>query len=381
MKRTEARELRNRLFDVLEFYYPACTSDAGHVAQLDEDTGAVYDPDSRHLVATCRFVANFAIGAVHEGPEWCRAEARSGLSFLEAAHRDGDAYAWLLDSRSPVDETRKPYGYAFVLLAHARATAVGVDADVERVADTLVDRFMDSNGLFGPVKGPDWEPLESYRGQNPNMHACEAYLAAYEATGRARYLERAYEVARHMTVELADDEGRIWEHYTADWEPDYEYNRSEPRDQFRPWGYQPGHHAEWAKLLAGLARHLDDDWLLERAEELFEYALVGWDPEHGGFYYTLDAGGDPVVAEKYGWPVAEAIGAAAALYDARGTDRWLEWYDRCWEYAEDHLVTPRGNWYTKLSVDNTRIPTDSGPAVEPGYHPVGACHEAIRVFD
>lgn len=380
MPRDDPRVLRERLFDVLEFYYPECTHGDGHIAQLNEVTGEVYDSERRHLVATCRFINNFAIGAIHDGPAWCLEETRNGLSFLESGHRDGDSYAWLLNDSRVADETRKPYGYAFVLLAHARAAEVGVDADVDRVATLFEDRFEDSNGLFGPVMGPDWEPRESYRGQNPNMHTCEAFLAAYEATGRNRYLERATSVARRVTVDLADDEGRVWEHYTADWEPDYEYNRQEPRHQFRPWGYQPGHHAEWAKLLAELARHRERDWLLDRATELFEDALVGWDDDHGGFYYTLDDDGEPVVADKYGWPVAEAIGAAAALSEHRGDDPWREWYDRLWGYAEDHLVTSRGNWYTKLTVDNTRIPTDSGAAVEPGYHPIGACHEALRSF-
>ena len=381
VRRRDRETLRERLFDVLEFYYPACADKDGHIAGIDEQTGEVYDPESRHLVATCRFINNFAVGAAYDGPDWCQQEAARGLSFLESAHRNGEGYAWLLDRRRVENDTRKPYGHVFVLLAHARAAGVGIDADVDRVARLLEERFGDSNGLFGPTKGPDWEPLESYRGQNPNMHACEALLVAYETTGRAEYLERATTVARQLTVELVDDEGRIWEHYTADWEPDYGYNRDNPHHQFRPWGYQPGHHAEWAKLLAGLARHRSDGWLLERAEELFAYALVGWDDENGGFHYTLDGTGDPVVREKYGWPVAEAIGAAAALYEHLEKNCLTEWYDRLWQYAENHLLAPRGNWYAKLTAGNGRLPTGSGPAVEPGYHPVGACHEALRAFD
>lgn len=377
--------LRERLIDVLTFYYPACRDESvgGHVAQLDEETGDVYDPDARHLVATCRFVSNFALGATLDGPDWCASAARHGLEFLESAHRqDDDGYAWLLDGREIVEDRRTPYGHAFVLLAHARAAAAGVDgAEPDRAAALLDDRFRDENGLLGPIQGPGWEPRESYRGQNPNMHACEAFLAAYEATDDEAFLDRSLAIARRMTVDLADEEGRIWEHYTADWEPDRDYNRDDPEHQFRPWGFQPGHHAEWAKLLAGLARHRDDDWLLARARELFAEALTGWDDERGGFHYTLDFDGEPVIADKYGWPVAEAIGAAAALFEHTGDPQYRERYDQFWEYAEANLVAPGGNWYAKLDAENERVPTDEEPAVEPGYHPIGACYEGLRAFE
>lgn len=74
-------------------------------------------------------------------------------------------------------------------------------------------------------------------GQNPNVYACEAFLATYEATGEATYLDRATTIARRPTVDLADSGGRIWEHDTADREPDHDDNREEPAHQFRSWGF------------------------------------------------------------------------------------------------------------------------------------------------
>jgi mannose/cellobiose epimerase-like protein (N-acyl-D-glucosamine 2-epimerase family) len=389
--------LRGRIADVLSFYYPDCLDDrrGGYVAQFDEETGRVYDPDAKHLVATCRFVSNFSLaatldidaGAGGEG-NWLDAAAR-GVHFLRDAHRDADSggYDWLLEGAETVDDRRSCYGHAFVLLAFARATEAGVpDADgfLAETSDLVRRRFFEpERGLFRSELGSDWRPLEAYRGQNANMHMCEAMLVAFEATGEEGHLNGAARIARGITVDLtAETDGRIWEHYADDWRHDFAYNRDRPNDTFRPWGYQPGHHAEWAKLLASLARHRDDEWLLDRAAELFEYAVdAGWDDEFGGFYYALDRDDDPVVTGKYGWPVAEAIGAAAALFERTGDERYAEWYDRLWAYAEANLVNPRfGNWYTKLTRQNERVDTDEGPAVEPGYHPIGACGEGIRAF-
>ncbi|WP_101297929.1 AGE family epimerase/isomerase [Halegenticoccus soli] len=404
--------LRDEIEGVLEFYYPTCIDErGGYVAQLDEVDGRVYDPDPKHLVATCRFVANFSVAAtlgigeggeggeederrngrgVHgneDGENWCVDAAEHGLAFLEGFHRDPDSggYHWLLDVREPVDRTLSCYGHAFVLLAVARAEAAGVPGsggDVEAVADLVTRRFWEpQHGLCASEFGPGWEDESDYRGQNENMHACEAMLAAYETTGDEEYLDRAVTIARRLTVELAEEtDGLIWEHYTDDWEHDFAYNRDEPDHQFRPWGYQPGHHAEWAKLLGGIARHRDDDWLLRRASALFDAAVDrGWDDERGGFYYTFGRDGEPLATDKYGWPVAEAIGAAAVLGERTGEDRYRDWYDRLWAYADEHLVNrPRANWYGKLTEGNDRIDTDEGPAVEPGYHPIGACLEGIR---
>ncbi|QFU83624.1 AGE family epimerase/isomerase [Natronorubrum aibiense] len=381
--------LRHQFRDVLNFYYPDCldTAVGGYVAQLDERDGHVYDTQTRHLVATARGVHNFSLGVLADGPHWCRYAAEHGLQFLSSAHWDDDrqGYDWLLEGRTPTDRTRYCYGHAFVLLAAARALQAGIPGargELERADRVLEDRFWDSEyELYADQASSEWD-LAAYRGQNANMHVCEALLAASEATGEPRFLERAYTVANRFTRDVTQaTDGLLWEHYTADWEPDLSYNEDSPRHQFRPPGYQPGHHAEWAKLLALLADHRSEPWLLERARELFDAAVdLGWDDEYGGLYYTVDADGEPIVADKYGWVHTEAIGASALL--SRTDDDYLEWYDRLWEHARDHLINPRyGNWYERLTRTHERDGPNHGPAVEPGYHPLTNCWLAMRVLE
>ncbi|WP_135667671.1 AGE family epimerase/isomerase [Halorhabdus rudnickae] len=383
--------LQDRLTSVLEFYYPRGLDErtGGYIANLDEQTGEIYDADAKHLVASSRYVVNFCVGDLVDGPEWSRAAAARGVDFLQAGHHDPETggYDWLLEGTEPLDSKRVCYGHAFVLLAYARAVEAGIPGatdSLETVYDLLMDHYWEADyGLCRSEFDPGFETAETYRGQNANMHTCEAMLAAYEATDEDRFLDRAREIAHALTVELAaEHDGLLWEHYTEEWDHDMAYNRDQPEDTFRPWGYQPGHHIEWAKLLAVLDRYADTDWALDRATELFEIAVEhGWDDEYGGFVYTFDPDGEPIVEDKYGWPVAEAIGAAAALYERTDDDTYLEWYDRLWAYAQQHLTAPGGNFYTKLTRENDPCETDESPAVEPGYHPIGACFEAIRSFD
>ncbi|QSG13207.1 Prenyltransferase family protein containing thioredoxin domain [Halapricum desulfuricans] len=383
--------LRDRLIDVLSYHYPDCidVANKGYIAQLDEETGEVYDKESKHLVATSRYIVNFSIGDRCDGPDWCHPAAEHGVSHLWNYHRNPDTggYDWLLAGTKTADDTRVCYGHAFVLLAYARAYEAGIDSTrtaLEETYDLLIDQFWEPEyNLCKSEYTGDFSESEDYRGQNANMHTCEAMLAAYEATGEQRYLDRAREIAYALTVRLAEEtNGLLWEHYTNNWEHDFAYNRDDPRHQFRPWGYQPGHHIEWAKLLAVLDRYTDTEWALIRAVELFDVAVEhGWDDKYGGFYYTFDRKREPIIEDKYGWPVAEGIGAAAALFERTSDDRFKQWYDRLWDYAQQHLTAPGGNWYEKLSRTNDPYETEPGPTVEPGYHPIGACFEGIRSFE
>ncbi|MFC7020793.1 MULTISPECIES: AGE family epimerase/isomerase [Haloarcula] len=381
--------LRQQIRDVLSFYYPSCVDIhyGGYTAQLDERDGHRYDGRTKHLVATARAVHNFSVGAMLDGPVWCRAAAEHGLTFLESGHWDEthEGYDWLLEGRETVDSTRHCYGHGFVMLAGARAHQAGIEGGqetLERAYDVVDERFWEpGHGLCADEASGDWSDLSPYRGLNANMHTCEALLAAYEATGEDRYLDRARTIASTVTRDLAeDDTGRLWEHFTEDWDPDMAYNRDDPAHQFRPWGYQPGHHAEWAKLLLVLHEHDPANWQVRRATELFDVAVeTGWDDEHGGFYYTVDGDGDPVVDDKYSWELTEAIGAAALL--AQHDDAYLEWYDRIWEHSMAHFVNPRhGNWYGRLTRAHERDDPNRGVAVEPGYHPLNNAWVAMGAF-
>ncbi|WP_435156643.1 AGE family epimerase/isomerase [Haladaptatus sp. DFWS20] len=380
--------LRQQMHRVLNFYYPDCIDIryGGYIAQLDERDGFVYDGQSKHLVATARAVHNFSVGTLIDGPVWCRTAAEHGLSFLSNHHWDdeNEGYDWLLEGRDTADATRFCYGHAFVILASARALEAGIPGasdELERAADVIDQRFWEpEHGLCADRADGRWDTVTPYRGQNANMHTCEAFLAAYEATDEERYLDRAYSIAEGLAKTLAAETGgKIWEHYDANWNHDMGYNEDDPRHQFRPWGYQPGHHLEWAKLLSILARYRSEPWLLSTARDLFDVAIEdGWDDDHGGFYYTVDEDGRPVVADKYSWAVAEAIGAAALL--GQTDEQYLDWYDRLWEYAARHFINPNdGNWYERLTRTHDRDGPNRGVEVEPGYHPLTNAYVALSV--
>lgn len=381
------RFLLQHVRDTMAFYHPRCIDPAGGFFQFFRDDGSVYDARTRHLVSSTRFVFNYAMAWQAFGEEAYRDAVVHGIDFVRGAHLDPatGGYAWVLHDGRVQDSTNHCYGLAFVVLAYAKALETGIEQARGWLADTwdLMERHFwePQHGLYADEASADWQ-VSPYRGQNANMHACEAWLAAFEASGEQRYLQRAARLAEAMTrrqAALAD--GLVWEHYHRDWTPDWEYNRGDRSNIFRPWGYQPGHQVEWAKLLLILDRHAPEDWRLPRARDLFDRAVaMAWDPVHGGLVYGNDRQGGFYDTDKYFWVQAEALATAALLGARTGEDGYWAWYDRVWDYCWTHFVDhAHGAWYRILGRDNRKYSDEKSPAGKTDYHTMGACYEVLKV--
>ena len=384
----------------MDFYHPRCIDPSGGMYHFFKDDGTVYDAHQRHLVSSTRFVFTYAMAYRHFGDPAHLEGLRHALRFLREAHRDTaqEGYHWLLDCRADrrevLDGTRHAYGHAFVLLAYAHAVMAGLDEARPWLAETfelMERRFWDAAaGLYADEASADWSTLSPYRGQNANMHACEALLAAFDATGERRYLERAHQLAYNITQRQAQRcGGLIWEHYDTQWQPDWQYNIDNPAHLFRPWGYQPGHLTEWAKLLLQLqargdALETDLSWALPTAERLFRVAMdKGWDRAQGGLHYSLAPDLSVCDADKYFWVQAESAAAAALLAVRTQGDAafYWDWYQRLWAYSWTHFVDhAHGAWYRILDRENRKLSDEKSPAGKVDYHTMGACYDIVRAM-
>jgi mannose/cellobiose epimerase-like protein (N-acyl-D-glucosamine 2-epimerase family) len=385
--------LREHIAQTMAFYHPRAIDPAGGFFQYFKDDGTIYDRRHRHLVSSTRFVFNYALAAMEfEDPDYLEA-ARHGLRYVHEVHRDSatGGYAWTIRDGRPEDRTNHAYGVAFVLLACASARRAGIVEAAPWMDETwalLERRYWDADaGLYRDEADLHWH-FSPYRGQNANMHMCEAMLAAYQASDDLRYLDRALLLADHMTRrQAAKAGGLVWEHYDAHWNVDWDYNRDNPRHLFRPWGFQPGHQTEWAKLLVILESHLaergrEERWLLPTARHLFDTALMrAWDSENGGIHYGFAPDGSICDADKYFWVQAESLAAAALLHARTGLAVYDQWYERLWTYAWQHFVDhEHGAWYRILTHDNRKYDDEKSPAGKVDYHTMGACHEVLALI-
>ena len=375
---------------ILDFYAPEIVDPSGGFFQNFKDDGSVFAAGDKHLVSSTRMVVNFSRAHSLLGDADYREKALHGLNFVRDYHWDGErrGYNWTLSEQQPLDQSNHCYGLAFVLLMYAEAIAAKIVEDDNAIAATfeiLESRFwLDDVGLYADEASPDWSDLSGYRGQNANMHTCEAMLAAFEATADERYLERAYALAHKFTVELAGhSDNLVWEHYTRELDIDWTYNQDDPKNLYRPWGFQPGHQTEWTKLLLTLHEVCPEDWMIDRARDLFDRALeLAWDEEHGGIQYGFDPQGAICDDDKYFWVQAESLAAAARLATVTGEQRYWDWYDRIWDYADRHMIDKRhGAWYRVLDRENNKLSDEKSTAGgKCDYHTVGACWDVIQVL-
>ncbi|MGE4610836.1 MAG: AGE family epimerase/isomerase [Paracoccaceae bacterium] len=379
--------LNEHISQTLAFYEDIAVDPDGGFFNCFEDGGRIYDRDLRHLVSTCRFIFNYSLAFRKRGEPRHRDKALHGLAYLEKLHRQPNgSYAWQLRNGEVIERQVMAYGHAYVMIATAFALDSGIEearAILNHIWEFMEEHFWDSeHGAYADEYNADMTQLSSYRGQNANMHSCEGCIAAYRATGEARYLERAEALARKFTVELADQtDGVIWEHYHTDWTPDYEYNKDKPNDLFKPWGIQPGHLVEWARLLLTLDALRPQSWYLDRSIELYGKAMQhGRDEELGGLIYGFSPDGTICAREKYYWVHSETTATAWRLFCRTRAETYRKDYHDVWQYAWDHLIDhEHGAWFRVLTPEGRKIDNQKSPPGKTDYHTLGVCWDILSV--
>jgi mannose/cellobiose epimerase-like protein (N-acyl-D-glucosamine 2-epimerase family) len=378
------RFLRQHVNDTLNFYAPRARDPEGGYFHYFLDDGTVYNAGHRHLVSATRFVFNGCQAYSSTGDVAYRDWAAHALAHLARFRRADGLYAWTLQDGQIEDATVMAYGQAFILLAFSHAHRVGL-ASADEVAaafDRMDTAFYDSAArAYADEITPEGE-LIAYRGQNANMHTCEACLAAFEATGEQRYLDRALSLIERFAFELADQTlGLVWEHYRTDWTPDWDYNRDNPGNIFKPWGFQTGHQTEWAKLLLIAHTHAPSQRLVERAVHLQSTAWQhGWDATHGGLIYGFAPDFTPCDVDKYHWVQAESFAAAWRLWRVTGREEFRQQYLQLWAWSWQHLVDHTyGAWFRIVGNDGRKLENTKSPAGKADYHTMGACWDVMSV--
>lgn len=379
--------LERHIQATLGFYGPRVFSPEGGFYGCFLDNGESYAPEARHLVGSARYVLNYATAYQHyenaEHLKW----AKWGLDYLEQHHKqETGGYAWLLEHNVVTDDRILAYGQAFVLLAASTCLKAGIStaaATVAHVYNFLETYFWDESAeAYFDERDSTLETLSPYRGQNANMHMCEALLAAWQATKNVKYLDRAEQLAHKFAFDLAaQSDCQIWEHYDTDWKVDMKFNIDLPNDRYKPWGFQPGHQTEWTKLLLILDAERPNPKWLPKAKALYDRAMqTGWDDEFGGISYGIAPNGDVCAHEKYFWVQAETFAAAWRLYQATDEEKYLQDYNRIWEWSWDHLVDhEHGAWFRVRNRDGSPFDNKKSPLGKTDYHTMGACWDVLSV--
>lgn len=358
-------------WDLLKFGFNSKVE--GGFGYLD-NAGQVDDEQGVNLYITGRITHVFSLALLDpifaklsaENQQRIRALAEHGVkSLLDGPLVDKKNGGWFAQFRGAevTDSRKEAYAHTFVILAAASAKAAGVTGAEELLqqACTVVEeKFWNAEDrLVVETWDSAWNELSDYRGMNSNMHTVEAFLAAGDATGNRIWYERAEAISLRLVEWAENNNWRIPEHYTSNWEPLLDFNMDHPADPFRPFGATVGHGLEWSRLLIFAAMHAttadNADALRTAAGEIFDRALQdGWAVDGApGFVYTTDWNGAPVVRARMHWVVTEAIAAAASLHEVTGEPKYQELIQEFWDYVHQYLLDrDSGSWHHELDTGN-----------------------------
>lgn len=304
--------------------------------------------------------------------------AEIAMDSLLGAYCDGDGprggFAFSLKpDKTIASGVRDAYAHAFILFAmaslyrlngdrrlldHAAATAAFIDASL---ADAR------NGGLYDAAPVTD-----RTKRQNPHMHLLEAYLALESAAPGAGYLERARELALLFRTHLfVDDPGVLLEYFGEDW--------SDHPDPAKQGIFEPGHHFEWAWLLAEYQRLSGEDQfaaILQLYQSAKRRGLAG----DGLIVDEVSRDMRVLKSSHRLWPHSEAVKAAVVLHERSDAGAPAFAAAMIGALAGVFLDRPfAGGWIDHFGEDGA--PLVAAVPASSLYHLFFAAAEASRAFE
>ena len=360
MKRARLHELREiyrrELFDIVTPFWLEHSLDrvnGGQFNSLDRD-GAVFDTD-KAMWAQGRALWMFAklFNEVEARPQWLAA-ARHIYDFIMRCGFDSDGrmfFAVTGDGR-PLRKRRYLFTETFGVIGLAEyARATGDETALRRAIGTyrLVVDHLREPGRLPPKIYPQTRPAKSH---NVSM----ILLATTQELRLAAPADRLYtevvddaldQILNHF---LDEDAEAVFEARCADG------TRLDTDDGRR---VTPGHAMESAAFVLHEASARGDDSLIPPALKMIDFSLArGWDAEHGGLLYFVDAEGKPPTRlewdMKLWWPHAEALYALLLALHLSGDEKYAAWFERMHDWTFAHFPDPEyGGWYGYLRRDGS----------------------------
>ncbi|MEQ1618925.1 MAG: AGE family epimerase/isomerase [Terricaulis sp.] len=300
-------EVRGWAFEALLPFWARCGVDSEYGGFLEEvsPTGAPTARGDKRVRTLCRQVYSFSHAALLG---WEEGEALSAMGceylFKHARLTDGSWAKTLARDGAVLDPTPDLYDLAFVLFALAWRYRLAREAEVlahlHATLEFIQTRMRAGDGFVARL------PDDGARLQNPHMHLLEACLAAFEATDDERFLEQADQITTLFANRLFDGVS-LGESFAEDW--------SRTPGQM----LEPGHHFEWAWILAQYQRLRGGDFSAHAD------ALIAWGERFGlsaagAVLDAVDESGVPIRTSSRAWTNTERIKGWLGLYELTGRD-------------------------------------------------------------
>jgi len=343
-RRRYETELFERVLPFWERHSPDPEHD-GFLNCLDRD-GTPYDPTKYSwLQGRQAWVFSTLYRQVEQRDDW-RALAHGGIEFLRehALRPNGQVFFSLTREGQPIYQQRKIFSECFYVMGLAGVARAADRPALLDEAKTELEQVWDWAYDWSQVGRP-----------------------VHEGQPEAQQLAVPMILLNLIEVVAGDD----WHTYSAEIDECIErIERHVDRDEelvlenVRPDGSRlpgsegrllnPGHAIEAGWFLQHWAQRLDRPDLQTLATKIVRWSFeTGWDQEHGGLFYFLDAEGRPPTQlewfMKLWWPHTEALYAFLLNYALTGSDEDWAAFERVHDYTFEHFPDPGHNgWFGYL---------------------------------
>jgi len=318
---------------------------------------------------TCRMAHVYSIGSLM-GIKGCDELAAKAIKGLKTQLFDKENGGWYsaIDAQGKCLGPKMCYAHAFVMLASSSAVLAGIEGAKELLncaIETFKKYFWDEEyGMTRDGWDLSFKELDTYRGINGNMHSTEALLACADVLCDDSLKNMAGRIVKRVVAIAAANDYRLPEHFDENWKEQYDLNRDNPSDQFKPYGATPGHGMEWARLIIGWAKYSTSESeyreYVSCACKLYDRAVSdAWRCDgEDGFVYTTDFKGAPVVHDRMHWVEAEAVNTSAVLYRVTKENRYKKDYEKFLKFMDEKFKDIKnGSYFHQLDRNNKPLDT------------------------
>ena len=348
------------------------------------DDGTPWKDRNIETWITCRMAHVYSIASFlgKTGARELAAEALRGLMGGLKDKENGGWYAGLTPDGKILPD-KQCYAHAFVILASCSLKLAGIPGaeELQKEALEVYDKYFwdEEKGLPVDTWNTEFTQLDSYRGINGSMHSVEAFLAVADVNHDETYRVRAGRIIDRVIGWASDNNWRIPEHFTEDWQANLELNADKKDDPFKPYGATCGHGIEWGRLIVQWALSTYGDKpeaqkYVDAAVNLFNRAISdGWNSDGAkGIVYTTDWNGKPVVRDRMHWTLAEAINTSSVLYRVTGDKKFATAYSEFLQYFDETVHDKvNGSWFHQLD-ENNKVKGTVWPGKSDIYHALQA---------
>ncbi|PWE00383.1 AGE family epimerase/isomerase [Marinilabilia rubra] len=333
-----SKQYKNELLENVVPFWLSQSQDhefGGYFTCLDRE-GKVYDTD-KFIWLQAREVWLFSMlyNKVEQKKEWLEC-ARQGGEFLKEYGHDGN-YNWYFSFTREGQPLIQPYNifsYTFAAMAFAQlGLATGNDeysAIAKHTYDRIIEKQDNPKGRYNKAV-PGTRELKNFA---LPMIMCNLNLEMEHILGH-EYVEQSGTklINEVMNTFYRPELGLIVENVNAD---------GSFSDTFDGRLLNPGHAIEAMWFIMDLAERMNKKDIIQKAHQITLQTLEqGWDKEHGGIFYFMDAKNHPPQQlewdQKLWWVHLETLISLLKSYRLTGSQESLDWFEKVHQYTWTHF--------------------------------------------